>query len=387
MVYISAPMPPRRSRAPGRPHQLRAPVAAVDLQHATYAAAPIKVRRLLREHVRAGAEDRPGIYRMLGATGIVLYVGKSSRVRTRLLSYFRAKGRRDKQAKILRHAHTIDWEYTPCEFAALLRELRLIKQYRPRYNRAMNTDERPRGYVALTRGPVPGLRIVQRSDDADAELLYGPFRRLSMLGDAVRALAECTGLRDCSAPPSTLSFTRATTRPPGCLRHELGSCPGPCVGRGTADDYAARVALARAFLAGESDAPLEQLRQAMHEASDAWQFERAGTLKARLAALTWLAERLSRFHASVDRLSFAYRAATHDGGEHVYLIRRGTVRADQPAPATPAAADELARLTQRVFGAGDASGRDIPTHDLDELYVVASWFRRRPQELERVART
>jgi excinuclease UvrABC nuclease subunit len=385
-VYISTSMPTRRSRTPDRPRQLRAPVAAVDIQHATYSAAPIKVRRLLREHVREGAEDRPGIYRVLGATGIVLYVGKSSRVRSRLLSYFRAKGRRDKQATILRHAHSIDWEYAPCEFAALLRELRLIKQYRPRYNRAMNVDESPRGYVALTRGPVPGLRIVQRSDDPDAELLYGPFRRLSMLADAVRALAECTGLRDCQAPPATLGFTRTTTRSAGCLRHELGSCPGPCVGRGTADDYAARVGMARAFLAGEDDAPLGLVRQAMLDASDAWQFERAGTLKTRLAALEWLAERLSRFHANVDRLSFTYRAATHDGGEHVYLVRRGTVRAELPAPRTPEEHAELARLTERVFAGPGSTGRDIPTHDLDEFYLVSSWFRRRPQELERVQR-
>jgi excinuclease UvrABC nuclease subunit len=247
----------------------------------------------------------------------------------------------------------------------------------------MNTDESPRGYVAVTRAPVPGLRVLHRSDDPDADVLYGPFRRLSMLADATRALAEATGLRDCTAPASTLGFVPNARRAPGCLRHELGSCPGPCVGAGTAADYARRAAMARDFLAGRSAAPLDALRDAMQAASDAWQFERAGAVKARLEALEWLWDRLRRFHANVDRLTFRYQAPTHDGGEHVYLIRRGTVRADMPAPSTGEEHAELARLVERVYAGPDSAGHDIPTHDLDEFYLVASWFRRRPGELER----
>ena len=75
----------------------------------------------MRKVVKSGAEDRPGIYRMLSSTGEVVYVGKSKRVRTRLLSYFRCAYPEEKGARILREAEAIDWEYTPSEFAALLR--------------------------------------------------------------------------------------------------------------------------------------------------------------------------------------------------------------------------------------------------------------------------
>ncbi|MEP6766630.1 MAG: nucleotide excision repair endonuclease, partial [Gemmatimonadaceae bacterium] len=85
-------------------------------------------RRTLRELVRAGCDNKPGVYRMMSENGAVMYVGQSRKIRTRLLSYFRAKGRRNKAARILRHAFSIQWEYTPTEFGALLRELRLIKQ-------------------------------------------------------------------------------------------------------------------------------------------------------------------------------------------------------------------------------------------------------------------
>ena len=396
---------PRRT---SRPPQLRAPVAPEDIRHAAYAAAPAAQRRALRARVQAECEDRPGVYRMLGATGLVLYVGKAKRLRTRLLSYFRAarkNRRRDKQARILRHAHALEWEYAHSEFAALLRELRLIKQYRPRFNVFMNMDEPPRGWIALTQGPVPGLRVVLRTDDPDAAVLYGPFRRVSLLMEAARALADATGLRDCTLtatqfPPAEAPAPRRGRRAlvvreeegpraAGCLRAELGSCPGPCTAPRTrawdgAADYAARVQEVRDFLAGRSTRAVDTLRAAMHAAAEAWHFERAGSLKARADALEWLAGRLERFHAGADRLSFVYRALGADGSERLYLLRRGTVRAELAPPASRDEEAALAALVQRVYDGPDASGGDIPTHDLDEFYLVASWFRRHPAELARV---
>jgi excinuclease ABC subunit C len=63
----------------------------------------------MREHVRAEAADRPGIYRMLAAGGEVVYVGKSKRVRSRLMSYFRC-GPSEKGHRILREAERIEWD-------------------------------------------------------------------------------------------------------------------------------------------------------------------------------------------------------------------------------------------------------------------------------------
>ena len=363
--------------------------------------ASTKLRASLLARVRQHLEDRPGVYRMLGESGEVLYVGKSKRLRRRLLSYFRARGRRSKAARILRNAHAIEWEYLPTEFAALLRELRLIKQYRPRFNVSLARDEAPRGYLALTNEPVPALRVVMRSDDPQAALLYGPFRRLSDLADAARALADATGVRDCAGLAGS------------CLRGELGSCACPTRrplppstlpphstatarrrvsverggGRGLRE-YAERVALTRDFLAGRSDAPLETLRARMSEAAEALQFERAAAIKVKLEKLAWLRGRLARFHADVDRLSFIYRPVGHGGEERVYLLRRGTVRAELGAPGEEergqlAEPHALAAAARRVFEGPDPRGRDIPTHDLDELYLVTAWFRKYPEELER----
>ena len=350
---------------------------------------------------------------MLGQNGTVIYVGQSRVLRTRLLSYFRAKGRRHKGVRILRHAFSIEWEYTNTEFGALLRELRLIKQYRPHFNAMMVTDEWPRAYVMLTGGAVPGLRVVPRSDDPRAEALFGPFRAVSRLRDAVRALAETTGLRDCTlddvaatARTRTLWFdgdafgsssarrsharvapmkVPARTRAPGCLRHDLGTCSGPCIGHGDGAAYRARAAAVREFLEGRSHEPVDQLTHAMQEASHALEFERAGLLRDRLAHVQWLRDRVQHFHANMDRLTLRYCATGFDGQDYVYLVRRGTVRAEVLAPTAPHEHEALETLARRIFEGPDPTGADIPLHDLDEFYLVASWFRRRVTERTRIS--
>ncbi len=337
---------------------------------------------------------------MLGATGAVLYVGQSRVLRSRLLSYFRAAGRRNKAARILRHAFDIEWEYTNTEFSALLRELRLIKLHRPSFNSMMVTDDWPRGYVALSGGAVPGLRVVPRSDDPSAVALFGPFRRVSSLREAVRALAETTGVRDCSLDEATTDTrtqslwfrsdahaepltTSSRTRAPGCLRHDLGTCAGPCIGAGDGNDYRARFASVRAFLEGRSNAPVIALTRAMQDASRAMAFERAAVMRDRLARVTWLQQRVQHFHANMDRLTFRYHADGADGQQWVYLVRRGTVRAEVAAPSCEEERRQLEALADRIFDGPDPSGADIPIHDLDEFYLVASWFRRRPDERTR----
>lgn len=350
-----------------------------------------KHRRGLESRVVATCENRPGVYRMLAEDGTVLYVGTSRGLRTRLLSYFRASGRRNRQARILRHAFDLDWEYAPDAFGALVRELRLIKQHRPPFNVMHVDDEAPRAYVALLGGPVPGLRIVRRTDDPRDCALWGPFRAATRLAEAVRTLAEVAGVRDCaldgsgdgSRPPSLFFGATGEGRAPGCFRLALGSCPGPCVGGGERAAYLEAVASVRAFLDGKADAPLRLARERMRSAAAALEFERAAAWRDRSERLTWLFRRLRSFHASMDRLTFRYVARGPGGETHVYLLRRGTLRGEAPAPRSAEERDALERLARRVYGHGDPDGDGVPLHDLEEFHVVASFFRRHPDELAR----
>ncbi len=110
----------------------------------------------LRQRVKTQAEQRPGIYRMLDASGRVLYVGKAKSLRIRLLSYFQAKFPEDKGARILHSASDLSWEYASSEFAAHLAELREIRKWRPPYNVQMNR-RRMAVFVAVSGGLAPKL--------------------------------------------------------------------------------------------------------------------------------------------------------------------------------------------------------------------------------------
>ncbi len=129
--------------------------------------------------------------------------------------------------------------------------------------------------------------------------------------------------------------------------------------------------------------PVRALEQAMHDAAEQLAFERAGVVRDRLALVRWLHERVQHFHANVDRLTFRYHAIGHADREWVYLVRRGTVRAEVAAPRTEEERTAFDALVARVYEGADPTGADIPTHDLDEFYLVASWFRRRPTEKAR----
>jgi excinuclease ABC subunit C len=347
----------------------------------------------MRAAVRADAKDRPGVYRMVAEDGEVLYVGKSKQVRTRLLSYFRCAYPEEKGARILREAHAIEWEYTPSEFAALLAELRLIKRFRPRFNVAMKRDARHYSFIKVTKGPAPKLLVVRGAGSEDGGVYYGPFNGASRVSDAVRELSDALGLRDC-ALDTRMHFSdqqelfaqelyQIGSRTPQCIRHEIRKCLGPCVGGCAAAEYDERVRLARAFLDGSDDGPLDALRAQMEAFSESLEFERAAAYRDKLQRLEIVRAQFARLRFAVETLSFVYPVTGADGEDRVYLIRRGRVREECPAPRTAGERTRLATRVREVFTPPERDGSSVPTHEIDELLLLSSWFRRFPDELDR----
>jgi excinuclease ABC subunit C len=341
----------------------------------------------MRADVRARAKDRPGVYRMLSAEGEIVYVGKSKKLRTRLLSYFRCSYPEDKGARIVREAARIEWDYTPSEFAALLEELRLIKRFRPRLNVAMKRDARHFAFIKLTRGPAAKLLVVRGAGADDAQIYYGPFHGAQRVGEAVRELNDALGLRDCrldqpihfADQPELFQIART----PGCIRHEIKKCLGPCIGGCTAQQYDDRVGLARAFLDGADDGPMDQLRGEMEQASELLEFERAAVLRDKLQRLEALREQFLRFRFAVETLSFVYHVPGHEGDDRLYLIRRGRVRAEYEMPRSEAERIRLLEMVESVFNPVERDTAQVPSHEIDELLLLSSWFRRFPAELGR----
>lgn len=363
----------RRQRPPFLPSPAEAKAHAVDM--------------LAR--VKGEARDLPGVYEMRSADGEIIYVGKSKKLRTRLLSYFRAEYPADKGARILREAAEIQWEYVPSEFASLLEELKRIKRYRPRHNVAGKRDARHFAFIRVARGAAESFRVVRGSAGDEGGVFFGPFHGAIQLTEALRELNDALGLRDCALDTPMHFADQAdlfpAPRTPGCIRHEIGKCLGPCVAAVRRDEYAARFGLARAFLEGANDVPVASLRRAMEDASDALEFERAAALRDKITRLESLRAQFARLRFAVESLSFVYTPAALVGDEVSYVIRRGRVRAVLPSPRSTDQRRAFDARVAGIFAPVEHSDGTVPSHEIDELLLVTSWFTRFPRELERTA--
>lgn len=339
----------------------------------------------LRAYVRQHAEDRPGIYRMLGPQEEVLYVGKSVRVKSRLLSYFRADPR-EKASRLIRDAVSIQWDYVPNEFAALIQEMRLIKKWRPRYN-VEHKRKRSFAFIKITREPAPRILPVTRILPDDATY-FGPFPRPRFLAFTLGELAHTLGLRDCPGTVPVLFGDQLEMfdcgRPPRCVRAHTGSCLGPCFGGCVSKEYQERVETARRFLEGRSREPLHALRAEMESASRELEFEYAAILRDRCDRLETLQRELVAFRGRVDGLSFVYRVPGFRGDERLYFIRKGLVEGEIPVPRGRAARQRAARTIQSVFHAPPPALGALTPESASEILLVARWFRLRGEELARV---
>ena len=164
------------------------------------------------------AEQRPGIYRMLDASGRVLYVGKAKLLRSRLLSYFHAKYPEDKGARILHAANDVTWEYASSEFAAHLAELREIRKCRPPYNVQMNRT-RSIVFIGVADGAAPKLSCTRNPARGTRSATTGrclhrhaPLSRSGYSTISSACVTAPTGCRCCS-PSRAISSTRLA-RPP-----------------------------------------------------------------------------------------------------------------------------------------------------------------------------
>jgi excinuclease ABC subunit C len=314
----------------------------------------------------------------------LIYVGKAKNLRTRLHSYFRKKGRPAKAGKIIAQAKSIVWEIMPSEFASLLRELEVIRRWRPRWNVQGQPLRRRLTFVCLGRTPAP-YSFLSRKITPRVQSVFGPIAASRNAREAVRCLNDWFKLRDCPQPQEMIFPDQGElfpgVRAAGCLRMEIGTCLGPCTGTCTRSDYQAQARRARDFLSGKDQTPLQQIQAHMQVAAAAQQFERAAVLRDHWTVLKWLAERLARVRQAQVDLSFIYPVSGFDGRATWYLIHgaRTVDVLEEPRddPTRKIASDRIHALYR-----GRSDLLDSYEH-ADGMMIVMQWFRKHPREREK----
>ena len=342
---------------------------------------------VLREKVRKHAPRSPGIYGMLDRHQSLIYVGKAKSLRSRLMSYFRENSRDPKAGRIMANTRTILWEQTGTEFAALLRELELIQRFLPRYNVQGVPGYQRYCYVCLGRGPVPYAFVVAKPTGKELAC-YGPIAKHGRAAEAVRKLNQWFMLRDCpqkqrmvfSDQPELFTIDRS----PGCLRYELQTCLGPCVGACTRSDHQNAFEGAKAFLEGRNLSPLTTLESQMADASKALQFERAAALRDKWVELGWLVDRLTWVRQARDQQSFIYASTNEDGRTVWYMTHFGQIRATVLEPCDDDSRVRTLRIIGEVFRDLAPAATMLPVGQVDHVLLVSAWFNKHPDERARI---
>ncbi|MFO0807003.1 MAG: UvrB/UvrC motif-containing protein [Gemmataceae bacterium] len=337
--------------------------------------------RQLRLRVRRSCPHQPGVYGMIDARRKLIYVGKAKSLRSRLMSYFRPASRDAKAGRIIQRARAIVWEPAAGEFAALLRELELIRRWRPIYNVQGQPGGRRACYICVGRKPAPYL-FVARIPPTGILGCFGPLPNAARAGEAVRRLNDLFRLRDCDQS-TRMHFADQpdlfpVERPVGCLRAEIGTCSGPCAAGTSRASYSRQVRAARAFLDGTDDAILHRLQREMENAAAALAFERAAVARDRLEAVQWLSDKLAWLQRARREYTFVYPLAADDGRSLWYLVRGGRVVRGVVAPRDARTRIVAYNALHECFGSD--SPIPIGPDQIDSVLLVAAWFKRNPAE-------
>ncbi len=233
--------------------------------------------------------QRPGVYLMKDDTGVVIYVGKATNLRSRAGSYFLKAA-----AMEMRTAHWVgeiaDIDYLECESEvdALLVESRLIKDIQPRHNKEQK-DDKTFPYLQITTGEdFPRVEITREPLSSGVKL-YGPFTSVTSLRGALQLLQKIFKFRTCSLDIDESSEQWKWFRP--CLLASIKQCTAPCNLRISKEDYRQDIRRLQMFLDGKKERLLKRMESEMLEHSKKLEFEKAAKIRDELDMLRSLDQR------------------------------------------------------------------------------------------------
>ncbi|MDP1599197.1 excinuclease ABC subunit UvrC [Phenylobacterium sp.] len=277
--------------------------------------APLQGAALIKDEVRR-LPDAPGVYRMMGEDGEVLYVGKARSLKKRVLQYAQGRFHTQRIALMVDLTRSMEFVTVRTETDALLLEINLIKQLKPRFNVLLRDDKSFPEIVIRREHPAAQLRKHRGAHTIKGDY-FGPFASAHSVNKTLNTLQKAFLLRSCSD-----SVYESRTRP--CMLHQIKRCAAPCTGLISIEDYAGLVEQAEDFLRGKSRAVMAKMSTEMQAASDDMEFEQAARIRDRIRALASVAQEQQINPETLEEADvFALHAEGGQACVQVFFFRAG----------------------------------------------------------------
>ncbi|MBO0847240.1 MAG: DEDD exonuclease domain-containing protein [Nocardioides sp.] len=334
--------------------------------------AKVSMHQRRKRHLAEGLPHAPGVYLFRDERARVLYIGTSRDLRTRVRSYFTASETRSRIGEMVGIAESVTGIECATSLEAEVRELRLIAEHKPKYNRRSRFPEKVH-YLKLTREAWPRLSLVRRVLDDGADYV-GPFSSRKSAEKCLAALHDTFPLRQCSQ--------RIARTPSGspCVLAEMGRCLSPCDGSVDETTYAAVVRQLRDNLLRRPDDVVELITRRMARLAEDERFEEAGVHRDRLAAFVRAVSRTQRLTAltRIPHLVAARReddpaSATGRQRWAVHVVRFGRLAAAGVIPPGTDAHEFVAGLVASGESVLGGPG-PVPAATAEETEKILRWL-------------
>ncbi len=345
-----------------------APLGATHLEDLATLGDPVPHKRRRKATLADSLPTGPGVYQFLGPGGEVLYVGKAVNLRRRVRSYFTAAEKRKRIGEMVDLTQEV--RPIPCatELEAAVRELRLIAELDPPYNRRSRKPHR-RPWIRLTDEPFPRLSIVRSVPAGRSAEAIGPFASRAAAQSALEALEEAFTVRRCSQRLPVVPSAEARA----CALAEMGRCGAPCTGAQSLEEYAEVADSVRAGLTSAAGPVVAALRARISTLAGQQRYEEAAAERDRLRAYLVAARRTQRLRPLWRSPQLVAARRTEDGGWEVVLVRYGRLAA---TGTVPRGVNPMPTIDALV-----ATGEEVPAPSTvlgasgsEEAELIADWI-------------
>lgn len=264
----------------------------------------------------------PGVYQFKDDKGKLLYVGKAKILKNRVRQYFQSRPQTGRLATMISKIRDVEIITTDNEVEALILELNLINELKPRYNVNFK-DDKSYPYIVITNEPFPRV-FPTRKKRSDGSRYFGPYTDVKNMRFALKSIRDIFMIRSCSLNLTQEAIAKGKFKV--CLDYHIKKCEGPCEGLVSQEDYNIMIDEVAKLLNGKTSSLLKEMQQRMNFYASEMLFEKAAKLRDKINAVDVYSSKQKMVDDEiVDKDIFAFERQDNDGCGMVLKIRDGKV--------------------------------------------------------------